>query len=136
MKNKSNRRLLAISILSFGIIILLGLENGIAQNRNTTSVEIKVLGNCGMCKERIEKAAYSVTGVRSAGWDNKTQMLSLVYRNDRTSQETIERAIARAGHDTENFLTDEQTYANMRYCCKYERNPEWLKRNKLHNKTE
>jgi hypothetical protein len=57
----------------------------------------------------------------------------MAFRTDRTDQETIERAIAKAGHDTENFITDEETHANLHHCCIYERDPELLKNNKLHN---
>ena len=95
--------------------------------------EIKVLGLCGMCEDRIETAAYSVRGVRTASWDKESQMLSVSYRADRTSQEEIERAIAKAGHDTEHFITDEETYSNLHSCCKYPRDPEMLRNNKLYN---
>lgn len=100
---------------------------------NQVDVEIKVLGNCGMCKKRIETAALSVRGVRSAEWNQQTQLLKLNYRSDRTTQDAIERAIAKAGHDTENFITDEETHKNLHHCCVYKRNPEWLKNNKLYN---
>jgi periplasmic mercuric ion binding protein len=115
-------------------ILLFTLDNNLyAQGSNTTTEELTVLGNCGMCKERIEKAAYSVRGVRSASWDSKKQKLTLVYRNDRTSQEAVERAIAKAGHDTENFLTDEKTHAALHHCCVYKRDPEMLKTNRVYN---
>lgn len=102
-------------------------------NEETVEVQIKVLGLCGMCKDRIERAAYSERGVRSASWDQKKNLLTVSYRSSRTSQEAIERAIAKAGHDTQNFITDEQTYKNLHHCCKYPRDPEMLKSNKLHN---
>lgn len=95
--------------------------------------EFKVLGLCGMCKSRIEKAAFSVRGVRSASWDQKNQLLKVNYRSRNTDQATIERAIAKAGHDTQNFITDEKTHANLHHCCKYPRDPEMLKNNKLWN---
>lgn len=119
------------AILFLGLVSLT-LAEVQAQERNV-EVEIAVLGNCGMCKDRIERAAYSVRGVRSASWNQREQKLTLVYRADRTDQETIERAIAKAGHDTENFITDEQTHANLHHCCIYKRNPEWLEKNKLYN---
>ena len=37
---------------------------------------IEVLGNCNMCKKRIEKAAFSVKGVKYASWDNSSGQLS------------------------------------------------------------
>lgn len=104
-----------------------------AQGRNTEEVEFTVLGNCGMCKDRIERAAYTVRGVRRADWSQEEQKLTLSFRSDRTDQETVERTIAKAGHDTENFLTDDTTHANLHHCCIYERDPEMLKNNKVWN---
>jgi len=119
------------------IVILSGVSTpAISQQpaqEGNIEAEIKVLGLCGMCKDRIERAAYSVRGVRSASWDQQKNMLKVNYRANRTRQEEIERAIAKAGHDTENFITDEETYKNMHHCCKYPRDPEMLKNNKLHN---
>lgn len=89
-----------------------------------------VLGNCGMCKDRIERAAYSVRGVRSAEWNEDTQMIEVRYRPNRTNQEEIERAIAEVGHDTENFLADDETYENLHHCCIYPRDPEMLENNR------
>ncbi len=103
------------------------------QGRNVEEVEFAVLGNCGMCKDRIERAAYTVRGVRRAEWNQDEQKITLLFRSNRTDQETVERAIAKAGHDTENFLTDDETHANLHHCCIYERDPEWLENNKLWN---
>ena len=104
-----------------------------AASEGRVDSEIKVLGLCGMCKDRIERAAYSVRGVRSASWNQEQQLLTVNFRADRTSQEEIERSIAKAGHDTEHFITDEETYAGLHHCCKYPRDPEMLRKNKLYN---
>ncbi len=101
-----------------------------AADENTGEASFGVLGNCGMCKDRIERAAYSVRGVRSADWNQEKQSLTVTWRPQRTDQEEIERTIAKAGHDTENFLTHDETHANLHHCCIYERNPEWLEKNK------
>ena len=124
-------------IVTLLIILFSGIHsNALSQepvNEGKVDAEIKVLGLCGMCKDRIERAAYSVRGVRAASWDQEKQLLTVNYRADRTSQEEIERTIAKAGHDTEHFITDEETYANLHHCCKYPRDPEMLRNNKLHN---
>lgn len=125
-------KIMTLSIFLFSFTLFGGVEATV-QRGNAIETEITVLGNCGMCKERIERAAYSVRGVRNASWDQKTQTLKLTYRSNRTDQETIERAIAKAGHDTENFITDPETHANLHHCCIYERNPEFLKNNKQYD---
>lgn len=120
-------------IFVFGMAMLFSLPT--SANDDVTSgtpgeASFTVLGNCGMCKERIERAAYSVRGVRSALWSQEKQELTVRYRPERTSQEAIERVVAKAGHDTQNFLTHDEIHANLHHCCIYERDPELLQRNK------
>ncbi len=122
----------SVFFLSFLLVSFSGVDLQ-AQDKKVEDIEITVLGNCGMCKERIERAAYTVRGVRQASWDVDEKKLTLSYRSDRTDQETIERAIAKVGHDTENFLADEETHANLHTCCVYPRDPKLLEKNKLWN---
>ncbi|MEY3194639.1 MAG: hypothetical protein RIQ78_736, partial [Bacteroidota bacterium] len=42
------------------------------------TAKFKVYGNCGMCEQRIEKAA-SIKGVKSADWDVDTKILSITF---------------------------------------------------------
>ncbi len=126
-----------ISLLSLLFVVFMSLPAfGSEESKKLATpgeAEFTVLGMCGMCKDRIERAAYSVRGVRFAQWDQEEQLLSVRYRPNRTNQEEIERAVAKVGHDTENFLTDEETYKNLHHCCVYPRDPEMLKNNKVHN---
>ncbi len=121
----------------FLIIMLISFEvkamDGKEEAGTTGEAEFTVLGLCGMCKDRIEQAAYSVRGVRRAEWDQEEQKIQVRYRPNRTSQEEIERAIAKAGHDTANFLTSDKKYANLHHCCVYPRNPEKLESNKRYD---
>jgi Cu(I)/Ag(I) efflux system membrane fusion protein len=84
-------------------------------------VMIKVAGNCDMCKDRIESAALSVTGVKSANWDAETQMLNLNYDAAITTGDDVQKAIAKVGHDTEKFKADDSVFAELPGCCLYER---------------
>ncbi len=123
--------------LMFLMIIFSGFSANALEKEETSNTpgeaEFTVLGLCGMCKERIEQAAYSVRGVRRAEWDQESQKLSVRYRPNRTSQEEIERTIAKAGHDTENFLTSDEKHANLHHCCVYPRDPEKLKTSKRYD---
>lgn len=80
-----------------------------------------VSGNCDMCKERIEKAAKSVNGVKSATWDEKTKKIHVEFDSMKTDLSTIQKAIAKAGHDTEKYKADDQTYNALPGCCQYDR---------------
>ncbi|MGB2129732.1 MAG: heavy-metal-associated domain-containing protein [Flavicella sp.] len=80
--------------------------------------ELKVSGNCNMCKERIEAAAKTVKGVKSAVWSAASQQIKLQL-SDNTSLEKVSEAIAEAGHDTELSKSDTATYQNLPMCCLY-----------------
>ena len=82
---------------------------------------IEVLGNCAMCKKRIEKAAFSVKGVKYASWDNSSGQLRLIYNGLKTDIGTIEKQIAAAGHDTEHHNASKDIYDQLPACCQYVR---------------
>lgn len=82
------------------------------------TIEIKVWGNCGKCKTRIEKAA-KIKGVKEVEWDMDSKMLTLTYSPKIVSLEKIHEKIALAGHDTENICAPKAKYIKLPDCCKY-----------------
>ena len=83
--------------------------------------EIAVKGNCEMCKKRIEKAAYSVKGVKSAVWTPESQQLVVILNEQKASTNEIEKSVAKAGHDTEHVKAPNAEYENLHECCQYNR---------------
>jgi Cu(I)/Ag(I) efflux system membrane fusion protein len=86
---------------------------------NNVDSTLTVQGNCGMCKERIEKAAKSVDGVISAVWNSETKKLEFCYDADKTSPDAVSKSVAKAGYDTEKDLADDKTYSDLPGCCQY-----------------
>lgn len=80
----------------------------------------KVSGNCGMCEARIEMAALSVKGVKSADWDKETGKIEVEY-GGKANADKIQKTIATAGHDTELYKANDKVYNKLPGCCKYER---------------
>ena len=80
---------------------------------------IKVSGNCEMCKDRIETAAKSVTGVSSADWSTETKMLHVQFDGAKTNSDAIQKVIAKAGHDTEKHKATDAAYKALPECCLY-----------------
>lgn len=81
---------------------------------------LKVWGECGMCKKKIEKSAISA-GATAAEWNEDTKMLSFSYNNKKTTPVKIEQSIAAAGYDTKNITASQQAYNKLPECCHYER---------------
>ena len=98
-------------------LLLISSVSVFAQESKTK--EVKVSGACGMCGNRIETAATAVDGVTSADWDKETQMLTLKFDPAKTSQDKVELAVAKVGHDTENHNADDKVYEALAGCCKY-----------------
>ncbi len=89
-----------------------------AQNKNAKA-SMEVDGVCGMCKERIEKAAIKTKGVKSAVWSIETHELKLIYDENKTNLETISKNIAAVGHDTKEIKATDEAYDSVHPCCRY-----------------
>lgn len=98
-------------------------SHSFAQKNTDSTAVVKVWGNCGMCEERIEKAAFG-KGVKSAEWDVETDMLTVVFNPKKTDLLTIEKRISSVGHDTEHTRASDKVYNSLHGCCQYDRKKE------------
>lgn len=105
-------------MLSLLTMLLIGSVAVFAQTK-TEKFEVK--GNCGMCETRIEKAANEVEGVSKADWDQESMMATVVFDESKTSVDDIQKAIAKAGHDTGKHKASDEVYNKLPGCCKYDR---------------
>ena len=104
--------ILLVALVGFGV------QAQEKKNKNARH-DIEVYGNCDMCKKRIEKAAYTVAGVKSAVWHQDHQDLHLIIDENKCSVEDVKKAIAKSGHDTENVKAKDEDYAKLHSCCQY-----------------
>lgn len=88
-----------------------------AQSTVITST-LSVKGNCEECKERIENAA-DIKGVKVCKWNSESKVATITFDTSKTSMETIEKAIAKAGYQTANQKADTKAYAKLPKCCRY-----------------
>jgi mercuric ion binding protein len=86
----------------------------------TVSENIKVWGNCGMCKAHIEKAAKQA-GASTAVWNKDTKVLAVKYAASKTSNTKIQESVAAAGYDTQDMTGSDEAYKNLDECCQYDR---------------
>lgn len=102
------------------ITVVMALVTGMtfAQEKNK-KLTMEVNGKCGMCKERIEKAALGVKGVKYATWDIPSHELSLIIDERKTDPMKVKSAIVAVGHDTKELKATEEAYEGVHPCCKY-----------------
>ena len=109
-----------ISKLLVAITLLLSITSTNAQIKNSVTETVKISGNCGMCKEKIEKAG-TIKKVAKVDWNQETGMATLTYDSKKTNQDDILKRIALAGYDSEKFLAPDAVYNNLHGCCQYDR---------------
>jgi copper chaperone CopZ len=91
-----------------------------AQFKNSKIDTVKVYGNCGMCKAKIEKAG-SIKNVSKVVWNEETSMATITYDSKKITRNAILKKIAAVGYDSEVFLAPNAVYKKLHGCCKYER---------------
>lgn len=108
------------TIIKSGILFLsiFIFSNSSAQIK---TFKAKVEGNCGMCKERIETAAKSDKNVTSAVWNVDKKVLKVSYDASKTTEKSILKNVAEAGHDNKMFRASDKTYDELESCCHYDR---------------
>lgn len=84
------------------------------------SESFQVLGNCGMCKRTIEKAATEA-GAGTAGWDVEKDLLTVTFDPAKTSVDAIQKAVALSGYDNAGYKAPDTAYNNLHGCCQYDR---------------
>jgi mercuric ion binding protein len=89
-------------------------------NKNA-KYEFEVNGNCDMCQSRIQKAAFSVSGVKSATWSVETHQLNIILNEEKATILEVKKAIAKAGYDTEEVKATSESYIKLPGCCQYDR---------------
>lgn len=102
-----------------GALVLSSLTN-YAQDNNTVNNNVKIAGNCGMCKKTIENAGAAAQA--KVEWNEDNQTATIAYDAKKTSLDAVLKSIAGAGYDNEKYLAAEDTYAKLHTCCQYERN--------------
>jgi periplasmic mercuric ion binding protein len=105
-----------ISIFLFLVAILFS-STSFAQGK-VVKANIKVFGNCGMCKERIE-TALDKGGVKVASWNPASKNLEVVYNSKKITELQIHELIAGVGHDTEKVKAKNEVYSKLPFCCLY-----------------
>ena len=110
-----------MKILSLmAIAVLLNFMAANAQIKNFAIATVKVYGNCGMCKTKIEKAGNQ-KNISQVVWNEETGIAAISFDATKTSKDDILKKIAFVGYDSDSFKATEATYNKLPGCCQYDR---------------
>lgn len=120
---KTIKIFLAILIAAASLQSLNAQSNKSDRTGPIKTIAIKVSGgDCDMDKKRIEKAAYTVNGVKSANWNEDSKVLTIKYdlfKKDAPIE--VQKSVALAGHDTELYRASDSSFHKLPECCNYTR---------------
>jgi copper chaperone CopZ len=120
-RNGSNSKL-GKNLIAVLLIIIVGVSaQGQEKKNKNAKYTTEVNGNCEQCQKRIQKAALSVPGVKSASWNIETHQLSVIINEEKCTLLDVKKAIAKVGHDTDEVKSTKEVYDNLHSCCQYER---------------
>lgn len=117
LNKKTMKSLLKIMV---AITLLLSGVAATAQITNSKTEQVKIYGNCGMCKKTIEKSG-NLKDIASVDWNKETKMATIIYDSTKTNQSEILKKIALAGYDSESIKAKDEDYNSLHGCCQYER---------------
>ena len=103
--------------LLFSFVFIMIASIGFAQTKSET---LKVSGECGSCKKKIEAAAKKA-GATYAVWDVDSKELTIKYNSTSTNSAKIQKSIADVGYDTPDFKATDEAYNKLDGCCQYDR---------------
>lgn len=103
------------------IAFFIGITGAFAQKYS--EIEIMTSAQCGMCKERIEKALAYEKGVASATVDMETKKVKVKYHGKKTNPDKLRLAISKLGHDADDIAADPVAYEKLPACCKKPTDP-------------
>ena len=71
------------------LFILLFSVAGNAQSSGFVEKTFKTSGQCGMCKDRIEKLLAYEKGIIKSSFNTETKELTVKYKSNKTSEDAI-----------------------------------------------
>ncbi|SHG00092.1 Heavy-metal-associated domain-containing protein [Flavobacterium fluvii] len=109
--------------LFLGMLLLVVTLSTQAQDKKNKNAKytIAVNGNCEQCQRRIQKAAFSVDGVKMANWNIETHKLEVTINEEKTSVGEVKKTVAKVGHDAGEVRATKESYDNLHHCCQYVR---------------
>jgi copper chaperone CopZ len=108
--------------ISYILVVLFTLaSSNLVEAGSKNTVKFVTLGNCSVCKARIEGAVNTLPGIDSVLWDSKGKVTNVTYDATLTDVYTIMKKIAEVGDDNEWYQATDFVYNNLESCCKYSR---------------
>lgn len=107
------------------VFALLGSQQTFAQADlpEYDTVQIQTSAICGDCEERLEHNIAFEKGVKSVELDDKTKVLTIVYKTGKNDKEKLKIAVTKIGYDADDLPAEPKAYNRLPDCCKKDNEP-------------
>ncbi|WNH10465.1 heavy-metal-associated domain-containing protein [Thalassobellus suaedae] len=89
------------------------ITTDVSKEMAMSDISFGVRGNCGMCKNTIEKAVNNIAGVSKANWDVEKKKIDVIFDDSKTNELAIHKAIATSGYDTDKVLGSDEVLSKF-----------------------
>lgn len=112
-------------VTALAVFIVLSFSGKVfsQEEKKTETISIQTSAVCNMCKERLESKMAFVKGVTGVQLDNKTKVLSVTYKPEKTSPEKLRTAVTKIGYNADEMPADKKAYNRLPACCKKDNAP-------------
>lgn len=111
-------------VISAIVVISLFIATSAFAQKKTEEIKIKTSAQCEMCKTRIETAMAFEKGIVSSNLNLEDKVLTVTYKEGKTTPEKIRLAINAVGYDADDTLADPKAYSELPNCCKKPDDPD------------
>jgi mercuric ion binding protein len=94
------------------LFLALLVMSTIAVTAKTVTQKFMVKGQCGECKERIEKA-LDIPGVSFAEWNKDSKMLTVRFNDRKVSEDDLHTLISNLGYATSKLPANKDSQAKL-----------------------
>lgn len=110
---------LIISLVSFFSLHANQMDQLMVESNGSKNdtVTIKTSAICHMCEERIEHDMAFEKGVRSVDLDLETNILTVVYKKGKNTEEGLKVALTEIGYDADEMPADQKAHDRLPDCC-------------------
>ena len=104
-----------IKYILTSLFLMMGISS---QAQSTDTLLIATSGQCNTCKKTLENDMKFEKGVESVNYDIETQILTVVYKPEKTTPEKVKTAVTKIGYDADEMPADPKAYSKLPDCCK------------------
>ncbi len=98
-------------------VIFVAFNLNAQDEKQYKEVNLKTTAQCGMCKDRLEKAINKMDGIIKTNLDLETKEMYVKYDPEEIELDDIKEKISRTGYNADEVKAKKRAYNKLPKCC-------------------